>query len=312
MPTKSSRGSGVDRRTFLAGSGAVLGGLVAAPFTAAFAQTLSTESAELTVVSDGMMTLPLGLVFPDAPQDELVKLLAEYGQPTDAMRPDCNVTLVRTGDRLAIFDVGSGPNFVSGTGKLMESLEAAGVAPGDVTDVIITHAHPDHIWGLTDDFDELVFADADYHIGQTEWDFWSSPDAMAQMPEDRQSFVVGAQNRFAALDGRVNFIGGGDEVLPGIEVVDTPGHTPGHLSFMVHGAEPVLIVGDAITNATVAFARPEWPTASDQDPELGASTRAALLDRLASERARAIGFHFPHPGAGMVERRGGAFVYAPG
>ncbi|MCG8272611.1 MBL fold metallo-hydrolase [Aquamicrobium sp. NLF2-7] len=309
MSTMSSRRSGPDRRHFLGGAAALLGGTVAFPFARAFAQTLSTGSAELTVVSDGMMTLPLGLIFPDAPQEELVKLLEKYGQPTDAMRPDCNVTLVRTGDRLAIFDVGAGPNFMSSTGKLLDSLEAAGVAPGDVTDVVITHAHPDHIWGLTDDFDELVFADADYHIGAREWEFWSSPDAMAQMPEDRQTFVVGAQNRFAALDGRVKFIGDGDEVLPGIEAVETPGHTPGHLSFMVHGSEPVLIVGDAIGNDTVAFAHPEWPTASDQDPALGAKTRAALLDRLAGDKARAIGFHFPHPGAGIVERRGGAFVY---
>lgn len=307
----SSRRSGPDRRRFLGGSAALLGGLVAFPFARAVAQTLSTGSAELTVVSDGMMTLPLGFVFPDAPQEELVKLLEEYGQPTDAMRPDCNVTLVRAGERLAIFDVGAGPNFMSSTGKLLGSLEAAGVAPADVTDVIITHAHPDHLWGLTDDFDDLVFADADYHIGRTEWDFWSSPDAMAQMPEDRQTFVIGAQNRFAALDGRVNFIGDGDEVLPGIEAVGTPGHTPGHLSFMVHGPQPVLIVGDAIANDTVAFAHPEWPTASDQDPGLAAKTRAALLDRLAGDKAKAIGFHFPHPGAGMVERRGEAFVYVP-
>lgn len=311
MSTMLRNGGLLSRRTFLAGTAVVLGGAAFAPVRTARAQTLSTGSAELTVVSDGMMTLPLNFTFPDAPQDELVRLLEEAGQPTDAMRPDCNVTLVRSGDRLAIFDVGAGPNFMSSTGKLMESLEAAGVEPGEVTDVVITHAHPDHLWGLTDDFDELVFADANYHIGRTEWDFWSSPDAMSQMPEDRQTFVVGARNRFAALDGRVNFIKGGDEVLPGIEAVDTPGHTPGHLSFMVHGAEPVLIVGDAISNATVSFARPGWPTASDQDPQQGAGTRLALLDRLATDKARAIGFHFPHPGAGMVERRGNGFVYVP-
>lgn len=311
MSTMLRNGGLLSRRTFLAGTAAALGGAAFAPVRTARAQTLSTGSAELTVVSDGMMTLPLNFTFPDAPQDELVRLLEEAGQPTDAMRPDCNVTLVRSGDRLVIFDVGAGPNFMSSTGKLMESLEAAGVDPGEVTDVVITHAHPDHLWGLTDDFDELVFADADYHIGRTEWDFWSSPDAMSQMPEDRQTFVVGARNRFAALDGRVNFIKGGDEVLPGIEAVDTPGHTPGHLSFMVHGAEPVLIVGDAISNATVSFARPGWPTASDQDPQQGAGTRLALLDRLATDKARAIGFHFPHPGAGMVERRGNGFVYVP-
>lgn len=277
----------------------------------ASAQTLSTGTAELTVVSDGGMTLPLNMVFPDAPQDELRAILEANGLPTDAIQPDCNATLARIGDRLAIFDVGAGSNFMSSTGKLLEGLAAAGIDPADVTDVVLTHAHPDHLWGLTDEFDELVFANASYHIGQEEWDFWSSPDTMAKIGEDRQTFVVGAQNRFAMLDGKVRFLKGGAEVMPGVEAVATPGHTPGHLSFLIHGSEPVLVAGDAISNAVVSFAHPAWPTASDHDPQQGAATRLSLLDRLAAEKVRLIGFHFPHPGAGAVERRDGAYFYVP-
>lgn len=301
------------RRGFLGGASALAGTFILTPASlrAAWSQTLTTGSAELTVISDGTLTLPLGFVFPDAPQEELRTVLAEHGLPTDAIQPDCNVTIVRSGDRLVVFDVGAGPNFMPTTGKLVEGLAEAGIDPADVTDVVITHAHPDHLWGLTDDFDELVFPDADYHIGQAEWDFWSSPDTINKVPEDRQTFVVGAQARFAVLEDRISFLNGGDEVLPGIEAVATPGHTPGHLSFMVHGAEPVLIVGDAISNSVLSFARPDWPTASDHDPDEGVKTRLSLLDRLANERARAIGFHFPHPGAGYVERMGGAFVYVP-
>src|SRR5690606_3702710 len=102
-------------------------------------------------------------------------------------------------------------NFTSSTGRLAEGLTEAGIDPAEVTDVVFTHAHPDHLWGLTDDFDELVFPEADYHIGQVEWDFWSSPDLVDRVAEDRQSFVVGAQARFAAMDGRVRFLKDGDE-----------------------------------------------------------------------------------------------------
>lgn len=301
----------IDRRGFTLGALAFAGASTLPGTRRAFAQTLSTGSAELTVVSDGTLMLPMGFVFPEAPQEELTRLLTEAGLPTDALRPDCNVTLVRTGDRLAIFDVGAGANFMPTAGKLADSLSAAGIDPAGVTDVVITHAHPDHLWGLTDDFDELVFPDAAYYIGQAEWDFWSSPDTISKVPADRQTFVVGAQNRFAVLEDRVNFVNGGDEVLPGIEAVATPGHTPGHLSFMVHGAEPVMIIGDAISNAVLSFSRPAWPTASDQDQQKGVETRLALLDRLASDRVRAIGFHFPHPGAGHVDKTDGAFIYVP-
>lgn len=305
----ASKPIGMNRRALLAGIGAAA--LVPSGMRAARSQTFSTGNAELTVISDGAFSMPLGLMFPDAPQDALRAILLENGLPTDAIRPDCNVTMARLGDRLVVFDVGAGPNFLPGTGRLLEALGETGIDPDEVTDVVITHAHPDHLWGLTDDFDELVFANAAYHIGKEEWEFWSSPDTIHKIGEDRQTFVVGAQNRFAAIEGKVAFVKAGDEVLPGVEAVATPGHTPGHLSFMFHGAEPVLIVGDAISHAVVSFAHPAWPSASDQAPEQGAATRLSLLDRLAHDRARIIGFHFPQPGAGHVERRGDAYVYVP-
>lgn len=303
----------IRRRSFLTGLGAATfgAGLFSLPAKLAFAKTMSTGSADVTIVSDGSLLLPLQSAFPDAPPDELAALLTANGQKTDALSPDCNVTLVRAGDRLAIFDVGAGQNFMPSAGKLAESLNTANFDPADITDVVITHAHPDHIWGLTDEFDDLVFANATHHIGQTEWDFWSAEDAMSKVPEDRQTFVVGARNRFAAMGDNVRFLNDGDDVLPGVEAVLTPGHTPGHMSFMVHGSEPLMIVGDAISNAIVSVERPQWHSAADQDQALGAATRAKLLDRLAGDKARLVGFHFPHPGAGMIQRHDGGYKYLP-
>ncbi|MCG8596092.1 MAG: MBL fold metallo-hydrolase, partial [Kiloniellales bacterium] len=197
-------------------------------------------------------------------------------------------------------------------GRLAESLEAAGIDPGEVTDVLFTHAHPDHLWGLLDDFDELAFAEADYHMARAEWDYWRADDTLANTPEVRKSFVVGAQNRMAVLEDRIRLFDHGDAVLPDVEAMDTSGHTPGHTSFVVHDdADAVTIIGDAILNSVVSFARPDWPTGSDQDPQKGVETRSALLDRLARERTRMIGFHLPHGGVGRVERKGTAYRFAP-
>jgi glyoxylase-like metal-dependent hydrolase (beta-lactamase superfamily II) len=292
-----------------------LAGLAAARITrpARAIGRLGAGDGELVTVSDGHLQLPMGFAFPEVPKNELHQLLSANSLPLDTVRSDCNVTILERGDRVIIFDAGSGPNFMPTAGMLVDNLAEAGVDPADVTDVIFTHAHPDHLWGVTDDFDELVFPNADYRMSQAEWDFWSSPETLAAMPEERKSFVVGAQNRFAAIEERISFFKPGDEVAAGVEAVDTPGHTPGHVSFMVHGGgEPVLIAGDAITNAVVSFGKPDWPTGSDQDPALGATTRAMLLDRMASDKARIIGYHFPHPGAGMVERQHGAYRFVTG
>jgi glyoxylase-like metal-dependent hydrolase (beta-lactamase superfamily II) len=298
-----------NRRDFLAGGLSLLALAVLVRPARAIGRIAMGES-ELVTVSDGTLTLPMGFLFPEIPKAELQAFLTGHGMPTDTLRPQCNVTILRQGDRTVIFDVGSGANLMPSAGALLENLSAADIDPATVTDVVFTHAHPDHLWGVTDDFDELVFANASYHIGQAEWDFWSSPDAMQSVSEDRQTFVVGAQNRFAVLEDRIAFLKPGQEVLPGLEVVDTAGHTPGHLSFLVHaGGEQILIGGDAISNTVISFAHPEWRTASDQDPERGVATRKALLDRLAGDRSRIIGYHFDGDGIGRVERRGDAFAF---
>ncbi|MCR4268609.1 MBL fold metallo-hydrolase [Nitratireductor sp. ZSWI3] len=300
----------MNRRHVLGGGLAVLStGLL--PRKAVALARLPAGDAELTVVSDGHMDLPLGFVFPGMADAEREAMLASNGMATDGYRPDCNVTFLRSGDRLAVFDVGAGPNFLPTTGKLLSNLEEAGIDPAEVTDVIFTHAHPDHLWGLLDDFDEMVFPNADYRMAEAEWDFWRADGTLSAMPEDRQSFVVGAQTRLAAIEDRIALFKPGAEVLPGVEAIDTAGHTPGHVSFMVHGAEtPLLVTGDALTNP-ISFARPDLYTGSDQDQAMGAATRVRLLDRLASEKARLIGFHLPHPGTGMAEREGNAYRFAP-
>ena len=293
---------------------ALLGGASAAAFLSGFATRAVAEIAlgakTITTVSDGNLILPLDFVFPEAPQEELKAMLEAAGLRTDAVEPDCNVTVLKDGERVVLFDVGSGPNFMPTAGKILDNIDAAGIAPEDVTDVVFTHAHPDHIWGLLDDFDEFVFPEANYFINQVEWDYWRADDTLEKMPEARKTFVVGAQNRMAALEDVIQFFNWGDEVVPGVEAIDTHGHTPGHTSFAIHdGSESVTVIGDAATSALVSFAHPEWPSGSDQDTEQGIATRTKLLDRLTSEQGRFVGFHLPQGGIGRVEKDGTAYRY---
>ena len=277
----------------------------------AWAQTsLAMGDTRLDTLSDGNLVLPKSFTLGETPPEGADAILAEYGITGDTLTPDCNVTLLRSGDRTVLFDVGAGQEFMPTAGKLLDAFDALDVDPFDVTDVVFTHAHPDHLWGVLDDFGDLMFPDAAYHIGRSEWDYWTDPDTVSTIDQGRVTFAVGAKNRLGLLAEQISLFDDDQEILPGVLSRLTAGHTPGHMSFEVQvGSESVMIVGDSIVNHHIAFAQPTWMSGSDQDAPLAAQTRVSLLDQLSQSQMRLIGFHLPNGGLGRVERRGDGFFF---
>lgn len=295
------------RRETLAGAAAT--SLVAALPKPAIAG-ISLGNGSLITLSDGNLVLPGNFIFETMPPEQLAELLAEFDLSKDRIEPDCNLALYRNGDQTVLFDVGSGPDFMPSAGKISDSLDAIGLAPEDITHVLFTHAHPDHIWGLLDDFDEPLFSEASYMMGRKEWDYWWNPNTVSEIGEARAAFAVGAKRRMEMIEDSVELFDPGQEVLPGIAAIASYGHTPGHMAFELRaGSDAALVVGDAIGNHHVAFAKPDWESGSDQDAALAVKTRAMLLDRLVSEKIQLIGFHLPDGGIGRAERKGDAFQF---
>jgi glyoxylase-like metal-dependent hydrolase (beta-lactamase superfamily II) len=296
------------RRQFAASAVAAM--TLAALPTRLMASSQPFAGGKLHSFSDGSMNLPIESVFYDIFGDDRQKFLKAAQVLDGIWRRPVNVNLLEIGDRKILFDVGSGINFLPTLGELPAALDAADVDISAITDVVFTHAHPDHIWGILDDFDDLLMPDAAYHISQAEWDFWDSDDAVSAMVPGRESFAVGAKSRFDKLRDQISFFKGGDEILSGIEAVDTSGHTPGHTSFLIHNsAGPVLIAGDALTHPVISIEHPEWQNPADMDREKAAVTRKRLLDRLASEKIGIAATHLPAPGFGRVESNQSAWRY---
>ena len=300
----------LNRRQMLA----TLGGMaVLGRSSFAFAKTkIEVGSNEVISISDGHLLLPRSMLFDGLPQTPLEEILSKHGISSDQLMRPCNLTLLRQDENLVLFDAGSGAGFMPSAGDMLENLGQEDVSAEDITHVVFTHGHPDHLWGILDDFDDPVFPNAEILIGQTEWDYWTDPETVSTIGDARASFAVGAARRLEAIEDQISFFKDADEILPGVMAHGTPGHTPGHMSFEVrNGSDAVMIGGDAIGNHHVSFARPKWHSGADQDPEMGAASRVRLLDKLATDKTTLLGFHLPDGGLGQVERDGDAYRFVP-
>jgi len=281
----------------------------------AFGSKLSADTVvgdwTVTSLSDGSISLPANLVLEPLGESDVVDLKKRF-ELSEVLTPACNVTLLQNGERTVLVDVGAGQEFQPTAGRLLDSLDELGVAPDDVTDVILTHAHPDHVWGLLDDFDDLAFWNAAYQIGRVEWDYWTNPNTVDAIGEERTAFAVGAARRLDRIGDQVKFFEDGEEVLPGVAARATFGHTPGHMAFEVRsGSESLMVLGDCIANHHVALAHPGWESGSDQDQQTAAATRLGLLDQIASEQIQVLGFHLPGDGLGRIEKKGDGYQFVP-
>jgi glyoxylase-like metal-dependent hydrolase (beta-lactamase superfamily II) len=269
---------------------------------------------EAIVVSDGHFVLPTGfLVAPDSPAAEREAALKAAGQTGDQFQLVNNVVVIRRQSGLILVDAGSGPRHQPTAGKLAENLKAAGIQPADVTTVVLTHGHPDHLWGVLDAGDNPIYPRASYVISAREWDLWTDPNVLQKLPAvlPKERIVSGAQSHFARIGDKMRMVRGGDEIVSGIRVLDTPGHTQGHISLELAGGDGLVIGGDALTNAIISFQYPAWKVPVDHEPDRGISTRLRLLDQLTTDKRRLVGAHLPFPGTGFVERKDRAYRFVP-
>ncbi|WP_299923178.1 MBL fold metallo-hydrolase [uncultured Pelagimonas sp.] len=285
-------------------------GAPATPNPSHFSFTLG--QAKLTVVSDGHLATPTNGLGVNADPAEVQAFLKAHFLSTTTNYSHTNHLLIELGDAKVLVDVGSGDRFLDTAGRLMGNLESAGIDASTITHVVITHAHPDHIWGVRDDFDEAIIPDAQYFIGGTEHTHWMQDDLLASAPPEAQQFIVGAQNSINVDGAEWQLMSNDGEIAPGIRVIDTPGHTPGHMAVVIESdGQQLMAVGDAMNHAWMNFAHPDWVNGFDMDGDQTAATRRRLLDMAVADDIAVLGYHFPFPGVGNVMKDGEAYRFVP-
>jgi glyoxylase-like metal-dependent hydrolase (beta-lactamase superfamily II) len=277
---------------------------------------------ECVSVSDGALNYPPESFFSNVPLEHVEEALRERNLPTAQVMTPYTCLYIYTGEHRVLVDAGAGDlgahaaqmfpglhHSTSVTGLLLENLRAAGIEPSEIDTVIITHAHPDHVGGMLDEEERLVFSDARYFISQKEWDFWNSDDAMAKAP----TFMVDtARRNLDPLEDRLTFVDDTSEIVPGVRSVATFGHTPGHMALsIVSGGERLLHVSDAVVYP-LHLEYPEWTPVFDMLPEQASASKRRIFDLAANENALVFAHHFPpFPNLGYVRKQKQGWRWQP-
>ena len=156
-----------------------------------------------------------------------------------------------------------------------------------------------------------IFPNAEIIVGDTEMGFWTDPATMAALPENRRGL---AERINATLPtwGNVSQFTDGQEVVPGVTAVPSPGHTPGHTTFHVaSGNDELLLIGDAILLPALFLSHLDWSPVFDADAAQAITSRQALVDRAVADGALMGGYHFGFPNAGKIVADGGSFTFDP-
>ena len=230
---------------------------------------------------------------------------------TDPVYLSVNAFLVEGRGVRALVDAGSGDSMGPELGKLPDNLRAAGVRLDAITHVLLTHIHPDHSNGLIDPKGEAWYPNAEIAVQEPEIKFWVDRDPSQAAHERQRGNMIRARSALAPYAKRTTRIGSG-EFLPGIHAQMSPGHTPGHNSWIIEGGGKSLIIwGDTIHMAFLQFARPDIAFIFDVDPEQAVTSRLRLLDQVSADRTRVAGMHLDFPGYGFVTRRDGRYFIDP-
>ena len=315
----------ISRRNLFLASTAMAGGLAVHNMMTGTAEAAAPQSEvktpgfkrfklgdfEITTLLDGLRPGdgPHPTFGANQTQETVAELMRANFLPETKFVNGFTPVLINTGPELILVDTGFGAGGrENGLGQLESNLKAAGYTPDQVSIVLITHMHGDHIGGLMNG-ENPGFPNARYIGGQIEYDFWTDA-ARTGTPAENNAKAVNAKVK--PLADKFTFIAAGDEVVPGITSEAAYGHTPGHMIFHVESAgKRLVLTADTANHYVASLQRPEWEVVFDTDKAMAIETRKRVFDKIASDKVPFIGYHMPFPGVGYAEKLDTGYRFVP-
>jgi glyoxylase-like metal-dependent hydrolase (beta-lactamase superfamily II) len=273
---------------------------------------------ECTSINDGARSFPLPDSFvTNIPKAEAAAAAEAAYMPQGMVTVPFNPQLINTGGKLILIDCGNGIATYEPTkgavGRTLMNLQAAGVDPKSIDIVLMSHLHPDHTNGIRALDGSMAFPNAEIMVPSKDWAFWMSDENAAKAPNDMmKNYFANVRKIYAGIESKVTKYEWDKEVAPGITSIATPGHTPGHTSFVVASGNSKILLQVDVTNIPEFFLRnPDWHCVYDVEPDLAQETRHKFYDMAAAEKATVVGFHFTFPSIGHVEKDGARYRLIP-
>jgi glyoxylase-like metal-dependent hydrolase (beta-lactamase superfamily II) len=273
--------------------------------------------AEVTALYDGTWEKTHDpAYFSNATVDETKHALAAAGLATAFVTIPITTFVIKLNGKTVLCDAGGGdqvqafnPTSIFVSGRMLANMKAAGIEPKQIETILVSHFHPDHIFGLLGkETNKPVFPNAEIIVSAAEYKWWTDPSLTSRLPPGRQPLARRIQTVIPNWKN-VLPVEGEDEVVPGIRFVSAPGHTPGHTAFhLSSGQEQLMISNDTAYVPALCAAHPGWHGAFDQDAPLAETSRRKLLDRVIADKMPICGTHFPWPGFGRIARDGAGYA----